>query len=158
MAYNIYTVNERSKNMAKKKWLIGCSDNGFEYLEDFSWDCSWYWGGGYLGNKHLHHHVDGIRNGENINMFDAMKKYFHKSLELTDNQLWRFCDLFTQFYAYKKAAECFQHGGHYTSEGRTEQEINKEMGAAINAHLASVIIPEIRKLMDEVATNTRRTS
>ncbi len=29
------------------------------YLEGFKWDCDWYWGGGYLGNKNLHTHFDG---------------------------------------------------------------------------------------------------
>jgi hypothetical protein len=29
------------------------------YLSGFSWDCDWYWGGGYLGNRNLHTHFDG---------------------------------------------------------------------------------------------------
>ena len=139
--------------MAKKKWYIGTSDNGREYLEDFSWDCDWYWGGGYLGNRNLHHHVSGINAYENINLFDAMKRYFHKSLALTDGQLWRFCDLFTQFYAYQKAAECFRHGGHYTSQGRKPQEIKPVMADSMNLHLKHVIIPAIRELMAEVEAN-----
>jgi len=139
--------------MSRKKWYVGTSDSGRESLEDFSWDCDWYWGGGYLGNRNLHHHVDGVTNGENINLFDAMKKYFHKDLALNEDQLWRFCDLFTQFYAYKRAAECFKLGGHYTSKGRNPAEIVPEMNVTINKHLETVIIPEIRKLMDEVQQN-----
>jgi len=142
--------------MSKKKWFIGVSSyGGREYLEDFSWDCGWYWGGGYLGNSRLHHHVDGIGAYENINMFDAFKKYFDKSLALTDNQLWRFCDLFKQFYAYKQAAECFRHGGHYTSDGRNPEELQPLMADAVNNHIKFVIIPEIRKLMDEVENNSK---
>ena len=29
------------------------------YLEGFTWDCGWYWGGGYIGNKQFHAHFDG---------------------------------------------------------------------------------------------------
>ena len=29
------------------------------YLEGFKWDCGWYWGGGYIGNKNFHAHFDG---------------------------------------------------------------------------------------------------
>lgn len=29
------------------------------YLEGFEWDCGWYWGGGYIGNKDFHAHFDG---------------------------------------------------------------------------------------------------
>ena len=37
--------------------LYGSSEPIF--LEGFKWDCDWYWGGGYLGNKNLHTHFDG---------------------------------------------------------------------------------------------------
>lgn len=29
------------------------------YLQGFKWDCGWYWGGGYIGNKDFHAHFDG---------------------------------------------------------------------------------------------------
>lgn len=29
------------------------------YLNGFSWDCEWYWGGGYIGNKNFHAHFNG---------------------------------------------------------------------------------------------------
>jgi hypothetical protein len=45
----------------KKRWLLGNLKGTLEpvYLEDFSWDCDWYWGGGYVGNKNFHTHFDG---------------------------------------------------------------------------------------------------
>jgi len=138
--------------MFKDKWYIGSVDGRREYLYDFSWDCGWYWGGGYLGNEHCHHHVDSIDQGKNINMFDAFKKYY-TNLVFTDNQLWRFCDLFIQFYAYRKAAECFHSGGHMTSQGRTDLEINKENEQMLNEHIKLVIIPEIQKLMNATKNN-----
>ena len=29
------------------------------YLNGFSWDCGWYWGGGYIGNTRFHAHFNG---------------------------------------------------------------------------------------------------
>ena len=51
-----------------------------------------------------------------------------------------------QFYAYREAAECFTHGGNYTSDGATEAEIDTDMAAKINKHIKDVIIPEVRGL------------
>ena len=137
--------------MTTKKWFIGINEcKEREYLEDFEFSCDWYWSGGYIGHKNLHHHIDGLNRYENINLFDAIKKYYINRLALSDGQLWRFCDLFIQFYAYKKAAECFLYGGHMTSQGRTEEEINKEQNKIINNHIEFVIIPEIRTLMESI--------
>ena len=135
-----------------KKWYIGTSDSGREYLSDFSWDCGWYWSGGYLGNRNLHHHFKGLNEGRNQNMFDAFKRYFKTSV-FDDNEsaLWRLCDLMKQFYSYRDAAECFLHGGHYTSEGRTDAELQPMAATVINSHIEDVIIPEVRKLMNEVS-------
>ena len=41
---------------ATKKELYGEARPIF--LEGFSWDCGWYWGGGYIGNRDLHCHFD----------------------------------------------------------------------------------------------------
>lgn len=61
-----------------------------------------------------------------------------------DERQWgRIKDLFIQFYRLRDAAEVFQHGGHCTSEGRTEKELVKEMADKINKHIEEVIIPEI---------------
>ena len=40
------------------KWYLGKLKNENErvYLYDFTWDCDWYWGGGYIGNDGLHGH------------------------------------------------------------------------------------------------------
>ncbi len=47
--------------MKKKKWYLGKLKGTAEpvYLEDFRWECDWYWGGGYIGNKQFHAHFDG---------------------------------------------------------------------------------------------------
>lgn len=118
-------------------------------LSDFSWDCNWYWAGGYLGNRQCHFHLESYFK-KDINAYDAIKKDFGESLNMTDDQLWRFLDLFKQFYSHTKSAECFQYGGHFTSKNRKEDEINKELAKTINDHIENVIIREIRALCVEI--------
>ena len=73
-----------------KSIFIGINNDEKIYLSAPSWDCGWYWGFGYLGNKNCHYHVDGLNAKENINLFDAFKKHFGTSLVVRDSQLWTF--------------------------------------------------------------------
>lgn len=142
------------------------------YLYDFEWSCGWYWSGGYLGNRNLHCHFDGcfletpdIR-GHALGNFVTPWNKREGAVELSNGcaiwedistfldepmfdkeTWWRVKDLFKQFYRLRDAAEVFQYGGHCTSKGRTEKEINPEMARQINLHIQNVIIPEIRKLV-----------
>jgi len=55
--------NVRSTNDSNK-WYLGKMheyDDKYRpvYLEDFEWQCGWYWGGGYVGNSQMHCHFDG---------------------------------------------------------------------------------------------------
>jgi len=127
---------------------LGKHGDEIEYLYDFSWDCGWYWGGGYVGNKNLHHHFNGLKEG-NINLYDAFTQYYSET-KLSEHEIWRLCDLMKQFYSYRSSAECFKHGGHYTSSGRNDAEINKDLSETINNHIKTVIIPEVRELLANV--------
>jgi len=48
-----------------KRWYLGHfkgtpdQPRNRVYLYDFSWDCGWYWGGGYIGNNDFHTHFNG---------------------------------------------------------------------------------------------------
>lgn len=152
-----------------KGWLLGKNKrNEYCYLEPFSWDCGWYWGGGYLEwyrqNRSwgAHTHFDGLAKFEHydsekgvwikeeFNLYDGFKKHIPIPA-ITDKQIWRLCDLMIQFYAFKQAAACFLHGGHMTSDGRTDAEIDKETADMMNAHIKNVIIPEVKKVFELVA-------
>ena len=56
------------------------------WLRDFSWDCGWSWGGGYIGNRSCHYHFDSFykdSDGGSCNLFDGFKSHF-KQTTLTD--------------------------------------------------------------------------
>ena len=147
------------------------------YLHDFSWDCGWYWAGGYLGNNSCHFHFDGaflngiderghplgnfvspwknlkkhesgvkvVRNGASV--WEDIETFLDGVPKHISENWWRIKDLFKQFYTLRDAAEVFLYGGHCTSDGRTKAEINPKKAAAINKHIETVIIPEIRKIV-----------
>jgi hypothetical protein len=140
----------------KKYYLLGIrKDNKKVWLEDFSWDCDWYWAGGYIEiftsnnperakDIQEHTHFDSLFLK---NPFDSWIDYF-KASTLNEYEIWRLLDLMKQFYVLRDCAEVFLYGGHMTSEGRTEEEINKEMADKINKHIEKVIIPLVRKIFE----------
>ena len=48
----------------KKDYKDSTIANKYLYIDKHSWDCGWYWGFGYLGNKNCHYHVDGLKKIE----------------------------------------------------------------------------------------------
>lgn len=149
-------------------WLLGKNgQNEYVYLEQFKWDCGWYWAVGYLTwyrrnqTWGAHTHFNGLAKVEKYNieknvweredhnLYDGFKKNIPVMM-ISDKQLWRLCDLMIQFYALREAAEVYQYGGHMTSDGRTEAEFDKEMAAKINKHIETVIIPEVKKVFEPV--------
>ena len=165
----------------KNRWYLGYTrgDGGRAiYLEDFSWDCGWYWGGGWITGRNFHTHFDGCfldlidPRGHSLGAFftpwttipeyakDHAKivrngaavwedlDFFLDNAQYTPEEWWRIKDLFKQFYALKAAAECFQYGGHCSGKGRNPQELNPWLAKAMNKQIETIIIPEIRKWMN----------
>ena len=100
----------------QEKIYIGQIDNENIYITKHSWDCDWYWGFGYLGNRNRHFHIESL-----ICVRDDNGKY--PSTEIADiftvpvftqNQWWIIRDLFIQAYSIRKCAEVFRYGGNQT--------------------------------------------
>ena len=129
----------------EEKFKLGKVDEDNIYLSPPSWDCDWYWGFGYLGNKDCHYHLDGLSHTKNL--FDALKEHFGDSLTIKeDKHLWTFCELIQTFYNLKETAEVFGRGGsNYTSNPISELIIDKNLVYKIN----NIILP---KLFDEIET------
>jgi len=144
-----------------KGFLLGVDhNNNYIYMRDFSWDCGHYWAGGYLTNCYKntrpsgHYHFDSTF----LKGADSFDKYRDnlKWSTLNDKEIWRLLDLMKQFYTLKQSAEVFQYGGHYTSYGRTKEEIVPHMSEAINKHIESVIIPQIKDLLTKYTPKTEK--
>lgn len=133
---------------------MGEHDGEVEYLASPSWDCDWYWGFGYLQNKNLHHHIDGLWKESNKNMFDAIKEYYGETLnnilQIDDNKnLWVFCELMATFYALKEAAEVFGRGGAYYTDNPIKELIkNTKEVERINKIILPALFDEIYKLFN----------
>lgn len=155
-------MNLVSKAERDGKFLLGVTPDGeYLYMDKFSWDCGWYWGGGYLwgyrrNNRHSSSmvHFDSIffkGNSRYVGMDDNLRSidvvHNLKKSALTNPEWWRLMDLMKQFYTLKECAEVYQYGGHYSSSGRTEAEIDVGMAKIINMHIQDVIIPEVYKII-----------
>lgn len=143
-----------------KKMLIGYNNDEPIYLSPPSWDCGWYWGFGYLGNKNCHYHVDGLTKQktynfdkkcfeyEFTNLYDGFIKHFGNTLRVRKSDLWGLVELFETFYTLKKTAEVLGRGGsHYTTNPAKDLIINKEEVERINKIVLPQIFEEIYKIL-----------
>lgn len=135
--------------MSEKIYLGVNRDGEPISIEKHSWDCNWYWGFGYIGNKNMHYHIDSMINHPKVycpNWNDV--HYQFESTWLNQNQWWILRDLFISAYALKKAAEVYKHGGHQTSKANLYRVINPSMSDCINNDL-KIILDNIWNLLLE---------
>jgi len=130
-----------------RKIKLGVVDCENIYLSAPSWDCDWYWGFGYLGNKACHYHLNGI--DKNINLHDALLEHFGDSLVIkNDGVLWTFCELVKTAYTLKETAEVFGRGSsNYTNNPCSSLIIDKKKVDEINKIILPKIFDEIYRLI-----------
>lgn len=145
----------------KEKTYIGEHNGERIYLSAPSWDCGWYWGFGYLGNKNCHYHVDGLTKIENynfekqvwqyefVNLYDGLKKHFGDSFIIkNDSDIWTLAELFKTFYTLKETSEVLGRGGsHYTNNPCKDVIINTDEVNRINENVLPAIFDEIYKIL-----------
>lgn len=148
------------------KMLIGQNNGENIYLSPPSWDCGWYWGFGYLGNKNCHYHIDGLTKIEtynydakcfitkNVNLYDGFIEHFGSSLKIRKSDLWVFVELFSTFYKLKETAEVLGRGdSNYTNNPCKDLIINKVESDRINNILMPQIFEEIYKVLQRNKDN-----
>ena len=124
------------------------SDNARIYLTKPSWDCGWYWGFGYLGNKNEHYHLSGYQDGRNINMYDALKEDYKLNKNI-EKHLWTFVELVKTAYALKETAEVLGRGGsHYTKNPCMGYIVNPDEVKRINEVVLPKIFEELNKIYE----------
>ena len=143
------------------KVALGKVDGKFIYLSPPSWDCDWYWGFGYLGNKDCHYHVDGLTKIETydfdksvwkyefVNLYDGFKKHFGDTFIVKDDKdIWTLTELFKSFYTLKEYAEfCHIGGAHYTTNPCKDILKNTAENERINNTVLPQIFEEIYKIL-----------
>lgn len=130
-----------------EQFYIGTHNGERIYLSPPSWDCGWYWGFGYLGNRNCHYHLSGVDEGKNINLYDALKQHF-QDFQIDDKKLWTFCELVRSAYTLKEAAEVLGRGGsHYTTNPCADTIKSEAETARINEIVLPAIFDAIADLL-----------
>lgn len=147
----------------RAKTFLGKHNEEKIYLTAPSWDCGWYWGFGYLGNKNCHYHVDGLKkigtyNFEKktfeykfVNLYDGFKEHFGTSFVVKDdNDIWTLAELFETFYTLKETAEVLGRGGsHYTNNPAKKIIKNEAEVRRINEVVLPAIFEEIYNIIEK---------
>lgn len=120
---------EKIKVFGKTYYLLGKDIDGDEYyLQKATFDCDWYWGGGYIDTFNrtktditCHTHYDsGDINGYKFANYDDFNKAFEITT-LTEKETWKFHELMRTFYTARKAMDMSHRGSsHITNNPLTE--------------------------------------
>jgi len=126
------------------------SDGKGIFLTKPTWDCSWYWGFGYLGNRNEHFHLSSYANGRNINMYDALTTDYDLNPKIKA-KLWDFCELVKTAYVLKETAEVLGRGGsHYTKNVCASIIKNTDEVKRIN----EIVLPAIFEQLNNIFEGT----
>lgn len=104
-----------------------------------SWDCDWYWGLNYIGNKDLHTHFNYtfVEEGRKLlgDQWANVTKHFESSVFAQDTW-WKMLEYCCTLDKLKNAAEVIGRGGSHVSSPCFTG--NKEMAAEINKMIESL--------------------
>lgn len=155
---------KKMKSHAFKKdcYLLGQDKyNDYIWLEAASWNCSWYWGFGYIEvytnqlkpniarDITSHSHWSGLVGKQDDGKYLHHINEYLKVSVLTDSESWRLSDLMQSFYTLKESAELLGRGGsHLSSSGNLEILKNLTMVKTINEIMLPAIFAEVYKILE----------
>ena len=157
-------TNKKMKKHAfgKDIYFLGQDKDGTNYwLEEASWYCSWYWGGGYVetytNNKNpelsrdiqSHQHFDSLFFKGNKNAHDLFIEFFPVH-PFSDSKIWKICELMKAFYISRGYSDMLHCGGaHYTTNPATDVIKSNEEYNRINKNIIPAIMQELYKIMED---------
>lgn len=132
----------------KERFLLGVRKEDCKkvYLAKASWDCSWYWGFGYIdtfdkNDIYDHNHFNSLFLEGRI--FDSFKNYFIETT-LNDDEIWCLLGFMKEFYTLQKYAELLQYGNYITSKAISVlEEKNEEKNKKEVERINKTLIPEL---------------
>ena len=115
----------------EKFYLLGKrkEDNKNVWLQNANFDCSWYWGVGYIeifNNKNEiieHTHFDALFFNNKKSCYDLFKDYFMETT-LEDKEIWQLLEIMETIYTMRKYSDMLYRGGSYITEN-VEKDIIK---------------------------------
>jgi hypothetical protein len=124
------------------------------YLSKHTWDCGWYWGFGYIGNKNLHTHFD-ITFLVGGTTYDLPKVF--SDTKLTQNNWWTILEMFSSAYKLREAADLYNRGGsHITTNLCKDKLQDKELSDRINKDLELLLDRVWKYIEDSIEENTKK--
>lgn len=140
------------EKFGKKCYLLGQDKKGTNYfLESATWDCDWYWDGGYVdtytcnSNPVLSRDIDSHLYFDRLFFsgcecaFDKFKAFFLVN-PFTESEIWEICELMKSFYTARKYSDMLHAGGaRYTSNPAADIIKSEDEYKRINEK----VIPEI---------------
>ena len=152
---------ETEKTIFRSDIYLGENNGERIYLSAPSWDCDWYWGFGYLGNKNCHYHVEGLKKigeynhekrtfeYEFVNLYDGIKKHFGDTFIIkNDEDIWKFAELMATFYTLREYSDTICRGGsHYTLNPIREEIKNEDEYKRINTEVLPSLFNEVYILL-----------
>lgn len=141
---------ETKQKFGKTYYLLGKrkGDNKKVWLEEGHFDCSWYWGIGYVEvftHKYVdieeHTHFDCLFFNNTGCCYDLFKAYFEETT-LNDKEIWQLLENMKTLYNLRNYSDMiFRGGSHITTNQNSDLIKNEEEYKKIN----NVIIPKILK-------------
>lgn len=158
-------IKKQKKHVfGKDIYLLGEDKEGIKYwMEAGSWDCSWYWGVGYVetytNNNYpeksrdinSHQHFDSLFLKNNIG--ESYRNFFTKST-LNDSEMWRLLEYMQEIYIMRNYSDLLHSGANISSsvdgikEEKNEESNQKEYNR-INKILIPELLQKIYKLLGE---------
>lgn len=155
------TNKQKKHAFGKDIYFLGRDVNGVNYwLEAASWDCGWYWGGGYVEtytnndnpersrDTDSHQHFDSLFFKGNKNAHDLFIEFFPVH-PFTDSETWKICELLKAFYTARSYSDMLHLGGaHYTTNPAADTIKSGEEYERINKNVIPAIMQELYKILE----------
>ncbi len=117
--------------MANKIYL-GSIDGESLSITKHSWDCEWYFGFGYIGNKNLHTHFDTTFINTGYTRPD--------DCNFSEHDWYVICDYYRTAYALKEAYEVYYRGNsHVTSLSNVTSLKDSDMADRLKADQEKIL-------------------
>ena len=141
-------------------YYLGMDKRGINYyMKDFTWDCGWYWSGGWVESfdnndnpeksKDIlsHAHFDTLIFNDQIMCFYEFNKNFVSSPFDTD-EIWELCELMKEFYLlWDYANFCVRGHCGISRTADYNKNINMQEYENVNKSIMPKLFDKIRKVL-----------